>query len=172
MGAGAVARARERLDKALVGPRVAQAQAPGHTACRDQDGPTADERQDRARPQGDRAPLDSFKAESVKTATQCDRPGGHFPVGGPFHAEGPSDSLDCLVVWYNYKRNHMSPGGGEAAAETYARRMPPGGSRSRTSSRAYHTGASRRQQASTSSNQESPTGARGGGARPSGYYKL
>ena len=88
--------------------------------------------------------LASFEAESAMTATRCDRPGGHFTVGGPFHAEGPNDPIDRLVAWYNYERDHMSLDEGETPAMAYARRMPPGGSRSRTSSRAYPTGADRR----------------------------
>ena len=71
--------------------------------------------------------LASFEAESAMTATRCDRPGGHFTVGGPFHAEGPNDPIDRLVAWYNYERDHMSLDEGEAPAMAYARKMPPRG---------------------------------------------
>ena len=71
--------------------------------------------------------LASFEAESAMTSTRCDRQGGHFTVGGPFHAEGPNDPIDRLVAWYNYERDHMSLDEGETPAMAYARKMPPRG---------------------------------------------
>ena len=69
----------------------------------------------------------SFEAESAATSTRRDLPGGHFTVGGPFHAGGATDPIDRLVEWYNHERDHMSPGEGETPAMAYARKMPPGG---------------------------------------------
>ena len=71
--------------------------------------------------------LASFEAESSRTATRCDRPGGHFTVGNPFHSKGPIDPIDRLVEWYNHERDHMSLDEGETPAEAYARKMPPRG---------------------------------------------
>ena len=52
--------------------------------------------------------------------------GGHFTVGGPFHAEEPNDPIDRLVEWYN-ERDRMSLDEDETPAMAYARKMPPGG---------------------------------------------
>ena len=71
--------------------------------------------------------LPSFEAESSLAATRCDRPGGHFTVGGPFHSEGPADPIDRLVQWYNYERDHMSLDEGETPYMAYVRKMPPKG---------------------------------------------
>ena len=69
----------------------------------------------------------SFEAESPRTATRRDRPGGHFTVGNPFHSKGPTDPIDRLVERYSYERDHMSLDEGETPAEAYARKMPPRG---------------------------------------------
>ena len=53
------------------------------------------------------------------------RPAGGYTVGGPFHSEGPRDTIDRLVEWYNCERDHMSLDEGETPAEAYARKMPP-----------------------------------------------
>ena len=71
----------------------------------------------------------SFEAESSRTATGCDRPGGgggHFTVGSQFRSKGPMDPIDRLAEWYNYERSHAARRGRDAGRGARPQDAPKG----------------------------------------------